>query len=733
MSVLSRLISGTVAVIGSVVMAASAAAAPNLFEKASSAPIASPSSALGNKSPVKVDIVANKTNGTPRSDYQVGIRLQHEPGWYTYWRFAGDTGYPTTVDWSLPKNWSVTALGTPLPQRDSKGGLTNFILTGTTLLPFKLDIPWGTPYGTHGTIRAKVEWLACKDLCVPGEATVRFRVPVRVSGEPSQHAALFETTKKLIPEVVDTKSIQAVADETRLRIDLDPMAGKIARSVEFFPTKDEVINLKVKPVQTTREDGVTSLFLATDEAFAKQPDRTISGVFVADGGPSKGGWAIETSIPVVAGSVVVPESKPKVTPALPSATQTLSADPAFSTWSAMLFALLGGMILNLMPCVFPVLSLKILQLVDTQKRRGSLFLHGLAFTGGVLASMLALAGTLIALREIGWAVGWGFQLQTPWVVAGLSMLFIALALNLFGVFEFTFGTGLADTRAVNTLPTKGPAGSFWTGMLAVVVASPCTAPFMGAALGYAITQSAVESLSVFLALGLGMALPWLLLTLVPFWVKWLPKPGMWMVHFKRVMAVPMLLAAFWLVWVLSRQIDVFGLLSVLLGIGTGSIVLWLIGREQFGLQICRMLKYSCAIVTVTCLGLIGLGLFDQQSVVSDEEWKPWSEEAVTQALQDGHPVVVDFTAAWCVTCQFNKLNALRTESATRVMDDLGYKRFSADWTNRDESITKMLNAFGRTGVPLYLVYDKTGVPTVLPELLTEDQFIEALKRNTTQR
>ena len=301
-------------------------------------------------------------------------------------------------------------------------------------------------------------------------------------------------------------------------------------------------------------------------------------------------------------------------------------------------------------------------------------------------------------------------------------------------FEFTAATHLADSRAAKSLPTTGPAGSFWTGVLAVVVASPCTAPFMGAALGYAVTQDAWIAVPVFAALGLGMAFPWLLLTLVPVWTEWLPKPGMWMVRFKAVMAIPMLGAVLWLLWVLSRQVSVYGLLTVLLATGAFAAFLWSVGREQYGRGASAVLKWLAGGVALACVLLIGIGLFDEasQPAADNADWQPWSETAVSDAVNLGHPVVVDFTAAWCVTCQYNKATVLRTDASDETLKRLNYRRFVADWTSRDETITEALNKFGRTGVPLYLLYNQHGEVTVLPELLTLSDFTAAVEKNAAE-
>lgn len=695
------------------------------------------SSPFGAQKTVLVDIVANRTAGTPQADYKVAIRLQHAPGWHTYWRFPGDTGYATTVTWKMPNvHWKISPLGEPLPARDTKGSLTNFIHSGTTLLPFKLEIPWGTPYGTSGTISAHVEYLACKDICVPGEADVRFSVPIRVASTPSEHAAAFQNARLSIPEKIESKYIKAVVEDSRLRIDMEPLAGKIDRTVEFFPLDPGVIDFSAGIHQEVK-NGVTSLYLTLPKKFMQTKHATLHGVVVADHGPARSGWAIETQIPITYGTVAGGPATPKNSanrPLLQARVVQAQDTVSLTTLTALGFAILGGLILNLMPCVFPVLSLKILQLVDTQRRRGSLALHGLSFTLGTACSMLFLAGVLIALRQLGISVGWGFQLQSPAVVAVLALLFFAISLNLFGLFEFTAASHLADARAVKSLPTTGPAGSFWTGVLAVVVASPCTAPFMGAALGFAISQPVPQTILIFLGLGLGMALPWLILTLVPVWTRLLPKPGAWMLNFKRIMALPMVAAFCWLFWVLSRQVNVYGLITLIFACACATAFFWSVGREQYGRGKSTVLKLLTGMAALCAISLIAAGSFSRaQTPMLSHNWEVWSENAVNQAITEGHPVMVDFTAAWCVTCQFNKATAIDTAGAHKIMDDLGYRRFVADWTNRDTAISKILNAFGRTGVPLYLLYDAKGSPTILPELLTESSFIEALQKNALSK
>lgn len=699
---------------------------------------------------VSVELITRDTAGIPRALNEIGILLKHEPGWHTYWQFSGDSGYAPSVEWKLPRRWTAEQIGWPTPEKHKLGPITNFVYSGDVLLPFKLEIPWGTPYGTNYTLRAKVDYLACKDVCIPGTAEVSLRLPVRVSAQKCPHDALFEKTLKSVPEKVASEHIKAFREGDRIRIDFAPLAGRIEKSVEFFPLAEGLVDFTDLDRMHRGKDNV-SLYLKAGpdylESLKTGTPLPFAGVIVADGGPAKSGWAIETTLAIEEGPVTLPWTPaPKPAAAAAAAAAPEKAEPApasapdMGTMTALTFAFLGGLILNLMPCVFPVLSLKILQLVDGSRRSGALAVHGFAFTGGVLLSMAVLAGALVGLRGLGWAIGWGFQLQQPWVVALLILLFSALTLNLLGVFEFTAASHLADSRAMRELPTAGPAGSFFTGVLAVVVASPCTAPFMGAALGYAILQDGPTSILIFLALGLGMALPWLVLTLVPAWIRLLPRPGAWMVTFKRIMALPMLAAALWLVWVLSRQVSLYGLVTVLIAMGAFTGMLWAVGREQYGRGRSQVLKIVCALVTVGCLALVSLGSFDRPAqaaravgTAAADAWQPWSQEAVDEAVASGRPVVVDFTAAWCVTCQFNKATALRTDAAQAELKRLNYARFEADWTNRDASITAVLNQFGRTGVPLYLLYDKDGNTSILPELLTESSFIEALRKNAGEK
>ena len=672
---------------------------------------------------VTVRLAAENLGLTPQAENRLAVVLEHEPGWHTYWLMPGDAGLPTRFAFTNPRDITLSVPRFPVPEKLVTQGMASFGYGDRTVFPFEVSVP-RFPEGRSATIKVHVEFLACKDVCVPGEGDADITLPYSVAPKPSADAEIVAGALSLIPESASIDGLKAVYEENRLRIEVPSSAVHIEKSLTFFPLAERAFVLAEEPVYKREKDGSSSLLLTLDPEFAKAPGERLAGVLVADGGPKSGGWAVEADMPLAKGTVSAPPAFSGVLPAF-------EADMSVTTLSALVFAFLGGLILNLMPCVFPILSLKILQLVEGYRRGERLLPHGVAFTAGVLTTMTALAALLLALRSLGMALGWGFQLQSPWVVALLIVLFVAITLNLCGVFEFTAASHLADSRAARSAPKSGVGSSFFTGVLAVIVASPCTAPFMGAALGYAVTQPALEALAVFVSLGFGMALPWLLLCIFPAWSTFLPKPGAWMDVFRKVMAVPMALAVVWLAWVLSKQVSLNGMLLMVAASGATAVSLWLLGREQWGRGSNRILMLVTAAAAAAVVGVIATGTFDRDGTVSGRgDWHPWSENAVKAALTEGRPVFVDFTAAWCVTCQANKIAALNRDDVQAKFKELGYVLLVGDWTNRDPAITEVLAQFGRSGVPLYLVYRSDGRVEVLPELLTPGIVIEALEKQT---
>ncbi len=669
-------------------------------------------------SPVKAELVAASTAAVPGQPLELGVRLLHDPHWHSYWQVPGDSGLPTKIEWKLPAGWTAGEIQWPHPGRMPTGPLVNFGYEGELLLPSTIQVPASASIGSTVSIEARVEWLMCEKVCIPGEADLKLALPVAAAAQPSSSAPLFTKARSLMPQALTGASAKAAIEDRRIRLDLGLPADKPARSLEFFPLEEARIEAAAAQV-LKQENGVAALYLTAAQPVAQDFAR-LRGVLVADGGPAKGGWTGVVEAPLAAGSVAIVAA-----PATASAGGTSS----ISLLAALGMAFLGGLILNLMPCVFPVLSLKLLHLAEHRRATGPLAPHGLAFTAGVMLTFLILAGALIALQATGAALGWGFQLQTPWVVGGLALLFFTIGLNLLGVFEFTLGTAAANSKAARQLDGHGVRGSFGTGVLAVVVASPCTAPFMGAALGYAITQSAPVALAVFGALGLGMSAPWLLLTLVPGWVKWLPRPGAWMEVFKQVMAFPMFLACVWLVWVLAQQVDTSGVALLLLATVALAFAAWGLGWAQRGRRhFVWVAVIGLALGMASFAPLASGALAPRSGTSTSEGWAPWSPEAVAQATAAGKPVFVDFTAAWCVTCQVNKRVALSQSEVQQAFSRAGVVLLRADWTNHDERITRALADFGRNGVPLYLLYDAKGQPTVLPEILTPAMVVTAIEQ-----
>jgi thiol:disulfide interchange protein DsbD len=439
-------------------------------------------------------------------------------------------------------------------------------------------------------------------------------------------------------------------------------------------------------------------------------------------------------LPLVAGTVA--EVSPDAAPAMAA----VAIDASAMTFGlALLGALIGGLLLNLMPCVFPVLSLKLLSLMQHQRSdeaarlpHASLRAHGGAFAAGVVLCFVLLAALLIALRSVGEQLGWGFQLQTPWVVAALTLLFFVIGLNLLGVFELTFGGALAASGAAQRLQGDRLSGSFATGVLAVIVAAPCTAPFMGAALGYAVTQPTAVALAVFAVLGAGMALPYVALTWVPGLLARLPRPGAWMLRFKQAMAFPMFATCVWLLWVLAQQVGIDAVAMVLGGLLLTAFAAWSFGLAQMGARRWRWVALPAALIGLYAIfGLVVAGPAAtpaSAAVQAGESWQAWSRAAQQARLASGQAVFVDFTAAWCVTCQANKRLVLGRDSVREAFARRGVTLMRADWTNRDDEITRELARFNRNGVPLYVLYDGNGGAQVLPELLTEGIVLDALAR-----
>jgi len=583
---------------------------------------------------VEADLVSERTAAEPGKTLTVALRLKIIPHWHTYWRNPGDSGEPTALQWKLPAGWTAGPIQWPAPRRLPAGPLMNFGYEGEALHLVDIAVP------ANATGRAKLAahatWLVCNpERCIPEEGDVALEIPVGAGG-PSPHAAGIARTRAALPSKAEGLRLAAMRSAAGVDLAIDPPPAAAA----YFPFEAG----KIHNAGTQVYDGkVLKIPQALQPVGAFN---RVAGLLVTDK------QAVEIDV--------------RVTGAGPGAPGSLSGLAL-----AALFAFAGGLILNLMPCVLPVLSIKILGLAQQDGGtgrgavldRGAMRRHGLLYALGVLASFLAFAALLVVLQSLGNAIGWGFQLQSPLFVALLLALFLALALNLSGVFEF-------PSVLSSQFKAKGKnVDAFLTGVLAVAVASPCTAPFMGAALGFALAGGPADALAVFSALGAGMALPYVALTWYPRWLRWLPRPGAWMVRFKQLLAVPLYATVAWLGWVLALQ---SGLLA------------------------------------------------------GPSDWEKFSLQKIQQHERQGKSVFVDYTAAWCVTCQVNKQLVLTRPDVEQALRDSGMALMRADWTRRDEEITRALAALGRNGVPVYAIYRPGKEPELLPELLTRDTVLAAL-------
>lgn len=654
--------------------------------------------------PVQAELVSRFHDAVPGTEFEIGLLLRHDSKWHTYWKSTGDTGLPTRIQWSLPQGWHASEILWPTPAVFKIGDLVNYGYGDEVLLPVRISVPASAKVGSVQDIKAEVSWLMCADQCVPGKASLTLAVQVAdKDGGATKACTLFEASHTAMPSPLSDAS--GVFDPKTHAVRVTFKSTEPFHHFYVFAEGDDSVVYGAPQSVSRSADKISVTLQGTDELKAGSQ---FSGVFAADGGPLKAGWAGSFSVPLESGTVAAP---------------TVSDDTpqtGLSSWLAVAMAFIGGLILNVMPCVFPVLSLKILSLVQ-DRQRINLPLHGVVFTLGVLLTMLVLAGVLIAVKSAGISVGWGFQLQSPIFVASLAVIFAAISVNLLGWFEFSC------VRVSGGSYSNSLLNCFATGVLAVVAASPCTAPFMGAALGYALTASIRESIFVFLALGLGMSLPWLVLSLFPVLTAWMPKPGAWMNVFRKLMAIPMLLTMIWLLWVLSQQVSFTALVLYIAAVISLCVCLFLYGKLQFSLLTAKLPIVLSAACAVLLFAAASSSLFRQPDAAVQAA-DAWSPQAVENALEAGKPVFVDFTASWCVTCQANKIAVLDREDIREAFKQHGVVFLVADWTNQNPDITQALESFGRSGVPLYILYSPDGKTTVLPELLTKNIVIGALDK-----
>jgi thiol:disulfide interchange protein DsbD len=692
-------------------------------------------SALVQTQQVRAELVAFAPDGVGAGKtVWVGLQLAHQPEWHTYWKNAGDSGLPTRLQWTLPAGVVASDIAWPTPQKIRIGSLANFGYAGTVLLPVPLTISPAfapAPGANNLEIGLSASWLVCKQECVPQDGNFVLQIPLQ--GSTALHAADFEKARAAQPVALAGKS-EARLDKDGLTLTVQGLpAAWRGKNINAFIETPDIIETARAPSPTDgapqkwHSDGTWSSTLALSGLRSESPSNLAFVLALGDMGlrteaPVQGNWPALSNAPTLGGAT--PALNNAAPLAAPVQDQSLGAFVL-----ALAAALLGGLILNLMPCVFPVLAIKVLAFTKPSESH-SHRAQGMAYTAGVVLSFLALGGLMLALRAGGEQLGWGFQLQSPAVIAVLALLFTLIGLNLMGLLEV--GNLLPGNLA--SLQLRHPLGdAFLSGVLAVAIASPCTAPFMGASLGYAIALPAAQALGIFAALGLGLALPYLAASWVPALGRMLPKPGLWMDTLRRFMAFPMWATVVWLLWVLGHLTGVDGAASLLALLLCLALLVWALGLPG---------RSRTVLATVSLVATVWLAIAIGPNVFKLEEaalpntadathplaWQAWVPGRVDAELAAGKPVFVDFTAAWCITCQYNKKTTLANAD---VLADFGAKKVTllrADWTRRDPAISQALSGLGRSGVPVYVIYQNGQAPVVLSEILAVSELRAALAR-----
>jgi thiol:disulfide interchange protein DsbD len=688
---------------------------------------------------VRAELIAQAPQGiSAGAPVWVGLQITHQPEWHTYWKNAGDSGLPTELTWSLPAGVSAGEIAWPVPKKIPIGTLANYGYEGTVLLPVPLTVATGfePPAGLTGPealdIKLKASWLVCRKECIPEDGEFLLKLPVQ--GSTALHRDLFDAALAARPEpLARSGSIAIEGQKLQVRLEGLPAAAR-GKTLDFFPETGEVIHTAAVLGKdwTQAWDGDTwtaSVPLAEQRSASPATMPVVVALAEAD---RKAGQPVAWRAEVpVSGSWPAVAARTEVSPALRAALEANTApppppQPAGSFVAALLGALLGGLLLNLMPCVFPVLAIKVLGFTRRADDDAGHRMAAVAYTGGVMLCFLALGAAMLALRAAGAELGWGFQLQSPAVVAALAALFTLIGLNLAGLFEF----GVFAPSSVFSAQARHPmANDFLSGVLAVVIASPCTAPFMGASMGFTIGLPAAQALLIFAALGFGLALPYLAAGVVPGVARLLPQPGPWMNILRRLLAFPIFATVAWLVWVLGQQSGIDGAGALLGLLVCLAAIVWaftLRGRTRI------VLASLLIAVTAVLAGAIGGNVVRNAAPATAasavERWQAWSPARVSELAAEGRPVFVDFTAAWCVTCQYNKRSTLADALLLAEFDSKKVAMLRADWTRRDPEITAALTALGRSGVPAYVLMAPGRRPVVLTEILSKEEVRQALAR-----
>jgi thiol:disulfide interchange protein len=654
-----------------------------------------------------------------------GLYFKLEPGWHVYWKNPGDAGEPPHIKWTVPQEITAGAIQYPIPKRLPLGPLMDFGYEDEVVFPFQINV--GNTGSGSGTLHAKVDWLVCRGSCIPEKTELEITRPIGQGSDTVQpDQQIWARLANRLPQAPPSNlKIGFVPTSTGFRLTVN--TGRRETEASFFPSSPDVLSNPAPQTATPTATGLT-LDLKKDETLTANP-KELTGLLLLSGnrayelvvpyGPPKPARAAPSEAPPAAAT----------SPATSPSTLASTGTPAKTgLLEAATFAFLGGLILNLMPCVFPVLFIKGLSLVQSGgEERHKLRNHGLVYTFGILVSFWVLVGVLLGLRSAGSHLGWGFQFQSPVFLSLMAALLFFLGLSLAGQFEI----GLTLTSAGGSLAAKqGYTGSFFTGVLAVIVATPCTAPFMGVALGYALSETAIVTFAVFTALALGLAAPYLALTLQPAWTRILPRPGAWMEVLKQAVSVPIFGTVIWLAWVIANAYGAAVLAALLASFLLLAIAGWFLGRwpaKGWSSAIAASLILVVVVTAIVAPKQLGQTAEAQHQAGNSTGWQPWSAEAVGRFQSQGRPVFVDFTASWCLSCQVNERVALSKPEVEKAFADSNVVLMRADWTRYDDNITRTLNGFGRSGVPTYALYvPGESQPRLLPEVLTPGIVTDAL-------
>ena len=680
-------------------------------------------------------LLLSHSEAKPGTTVTTGLELTMDDGWHTYWINPGEAGIATSVEWTLPKGVSAGPIQWPTPDKFTALGSTGYGYHGKTILLVPLTITSDAAPG-QATISGKVSWLECKVLCVPRDQSVSATLTIAGLNALSVDAAKLDAVRETLPKTDAELTVKAVwdgeakEDERSLLIEFD--AGQADNDADFFAMPSEAFEVSPESEVTAIDGGRVRIRKTVSKYEGAWPSE-LAGLAVRYLEDQAKTEAFEVRLPV--DSITSGGAGTTIAQPMPSAGQSL--------WQMLFYAFLGGLILNVMPCVLPVISLKILGFVNqSSESPGRVRLLGLLYGGGVVVSFLALAGVVIGVKSAGALASWGMQMSNPQFVVLLTVLILLVALNLFGLFEVTLGS--IGVAAGSVAGRDGAGGAFFNGVLATVLATPCTAPFLAPALGFAFTQTAAVILLIFVTVALGLAFPYVVLSWNPKWLRFLPKPGPWMERFKVAMGFPMLATG---IWLFTVSIEYYGGRVLWFGIFLTVIAMaaWVFG--EFFQRGTRRRGLALCIAGALALGGVVFGLEGQmqwrtpldpsqakagvvQDIPGGIRWHRWSPEAVAEAREAGQPVLVDFTAKWCLTCIANKKTSLDIESVRTVLADKNIKAFRADYTRRPDDISKELRRRGRAGVPLVLVFpsDKAEQPEMLPELLTPDIVLTALRK-----